>query len=103
MSNTHIDLKESIIDTCWEFGILLMDRDEIYIDFEGFFDIVKEGPLVFPYHFDEDEWDDELYFCYISLWELATEMYDDAEYNGQTEEEIDDFIQEAIYNYVVCY
>lgn len=102
-TETTIDLKEKIIDTCWSFGNLLMDRDEIYADFESVFEIVKQGPYVFANYFDEDEWDDEISSCYHELLQLTDTLYEVGKMAGQDEEQIDQFIQKAIWDYVVWF
>lgn len=100
-NDTIISLKERIEDICWTFGNLLMDRDEIDADLESIFGILKDGHYEFANYFDVDEWDDEVFNCYIELWELCDQLYDEVDVEGQDEEQTDEFIRTALLNYVV--
>lgn len=90
-TDLHFEIIDSLSDFC-----MLADDMEIYIDGDGFFEILKNGPLLFSHYFDENEWGDELYFAYSDLWELVYELYEQWEFEDKDEEEIDEFIEEIL-------
>ena len=75
------------------------EEKEILIKADYFFEILKQGPLVFGHYYDIEEWGNDLYFAYCNLWKLVAEIYELSEMEGKDEIQIDNFILEIMSEY----
>ncbi|WP_277014091.1 hypothetical protein [Flavobacterium lindanitolerans] len=100
MNEKYINkLKEQINDECWKFGQLLGERDDIFVEVEFLFEVIKEGPFSFNFYYDEEEWGEELYSSYFRIWELAIDLYEYAD-SEEHQEIVDGIIATAINDYI---